>query len=137
MPISFPSSASGRLPCFTPLSAFIIISIARSPTGPKASPSSPHAADHSGVDGAGELFWHRDGPLGDSWHESSGEVPDYGLAHVSGRVFPRLDRSPALDPAAHSFYRFRHLALAPHRVRDLCGVGDGRPRLCLAAGLRA
>ena len=69
--------------------------------------------------------------------KSSGEVPDYGLAHVSGRVFPRLDRSPALDPAAHSFYRFRHLALAPHRVRDLCGVGDGRPRLCLAAGLRA
>ena len=60
-----------------------------------------------------------------------------GCDHVSARVFPRLDRGLALDPAADSFHRFRHLALAPHRVRDLRGVGDGRPRLCLAAGVRA
>ena len=96
-----------------------------------------HAADHSGVDGAGELFRHHDGPLGRLRDESPGEVPDHGLAHVSGRVLPRLDRGLALDPAADSFHRFRHLALAPHRVRDLRGLGDGRPGLCLAAGLRA
>ena len=52
-------------------------------------------------------------------------------------LFPRLDRGLPLDSAANAFHRFRHLPLASHRVRDLRGVGDGRPRLCVAAGVRA
>ena len=69
--------------------------------------------------------------------EPAGEVPDHGRAHVSVRVLPGLDRGPALDPAADPFHRLRHLALAPHRVRHVRGLGDGRPGLCLAARVAA
>ena len=41
------------------------------------------------------------------------------------------------DPAADPFHRFRHLAFPPHGVRNVRGVGDGWPALCLAARLRA
>ena len=51
------------------------------------------------------------------------------LMYLAG-LLPRLGRGAALDPAANAFLGLRHLALAPHRVRDLRGVGDGRPRLC-------
>ena len=68
--------------------------------------------------------------------QSPGKVPDHGLAHVSGRLLPRLGRGPAVDSAADAFLGLRHLAFAPYRVRDVRRLGDGRPGLCLAAGVR-
>ena len=96
-----------------------------------------HAADHSGVDGAGEFLRHREGPLGRFRQEPAGEVPDHGRAHVSGGMLPGFDGSLAPDPAADPFHRFRHLAFPPHGLRNVRGLGHGRPALCLAAGLRA
>ena len=48
-------------------------------------------------------------------------------------LLPGLDRGVALDPAADPFHRLRHLALAPHRVRHVRGLGDGRSGLRVAA----
>ena len=92
-----------------------------------------HAADHSGVDRAGQFLRHGEGPLARVRGESAGEVPDHGRDHVSLRLLSGLDRGAALDPAADPFHRLRHLTFASHGVRNLRRVGDGRTALSLAA----
>ena len=55
------------------------------------------AADHSGMDGAGELLRHHDRPLGHVRKEPAGEVPDHGrascISSAASRARPRRLRS--------------------------------------------
>ena len=94
------------------------------------------AADHPGVDRARELLRHHEGQVERIRQESAGEIPDHRRDHVSARLFPRLARGPALDPAADAFFRLRHLAFAPHGFRHVRDLGDGRSDLCVAARVR-
>ena len=68
--------------------------------------------------------------------QPAGQVPDHGLADVSHRLLPGLDRGAAHDPAADPLHRFRHLAFAPDGVRHLRGLGGRRPGLHLATPVR-